>query len=210
MTHIGTLSYLFFLADDYSSKEGRIVGVFVIILTYYRGFSFLRIFDTFITLVGMINIIIRQLLSFFVILGYAYFTVSMLVIKMDNSNKIGLRFQDVFTWVLFGSVEDVAFDVQFSYIAIVFSALFITIVLLNILIAYLSNLFSRLEDQQKVSSLKEKAILILDFELIARFFRFSLFGTPKLVGHRDDIVSHHVLNNKEFYLKDVTFINIIN
>ena len=179
------------------------VGVLVLILIYYRGFSFLRIFDTFITLVGIINTIIRQLIVFFVVLFYAYFTIAMLMIKLDNSNKLSLRFQDVYYWVFLGSVEGEAFDVEFSYLAIVFGSLFITIVMLNILIAYLSNLFSRLEDQQKVNSLRQKALLILDFELFARLFRYRFTGITSLIQKYDDLLSEHELTNQELSLQQV-------
>lgn len=46
-----------------------------------------------------------------------------------------------------------------------------TVVLLNILIALLSNVFSRLEEQQQLISLKDKADMILEFEMIVRLFR---------------------------------------
>lgn len=42
-------------------REGtvnRVLGVFIIVFVYYRGFSYLRIFDYFTSLVGMINTII--------------------------------------------------------------------------------------------------------------------------------------------------------
>jgi hypothetical protein len=137
------------------------------------------------------------------ILFYAYFTVAMLMIKLDNSDKLSLRFQDVYYWVFLGSVEGEAFDVEFSYLAIVFGSLFITIVMLNILIAYLSNLFSRLEDQQKVNSLRQKALLILDFELFARLFKYRFTGITSLVQQYDDLISEHILLNKELKLNEV-------
>ena len=53
----------------------------------------------------------------------------------------------------------------------------VTIILLNILIAFLSNEFSRMEDQQQINTLKKKASLILDVELIFKLFR-ELFRKP--------------------------------
>lgn len=203
ITHIATLGYLVFLSENYTSDEGRVVGVVVLILVFYRGFSLLRIFDTFITLVGIINIIIFRLLAFFGILLYSYFTIAILMIKLDNSNNLSLRFQDVYYWVFLGSVEGEAFDVEFSYLAIVFGSLFITIVMLNILIAFLSNLFSRLEDQQKVDSLRQKAFLVLDFELFARLFRFRMTGVTTLAQTYDDLVSEHALTNQDLILPKV-------
>lgn len=204
ITHAATLAYLLFLAEDYASETGRVVGVVVLTLIFYRGFSLLRIFDAFITLVGIINIIIFRLLAFFGILLYAYFAVGLLMLKLDNADRASLRFQDVYYWVFLGSVEGEAFDVEFSYLAIVFGSLFITIVMLNILIAFLSNLFSRLEDQQKVNSLRQKALLVLDFELFARLFRFRLSGLTGLATARDALFAEHALTDKELHLAEVS------
>lgn len=60
-----------------------------------------------------------------------------------------------------------------------------TIVLMNILIAYLSNLFSRLEDAQKLNDLKEKAVLILDLEIIVMFFKYKIRGVLGLRMKQD-------------------------
>lgn len=199
--------YLILLYDDYASVPSRIVGVFVLILVYYRGFGFLRIFDTFTTLVGMINTIIKELIVFFSILFYAYFMVVILMIKLDNSNNFWLRFQDVYYWVLLGGIEGDAFDIRFSFIAIIFGSLFITIVLLNILIAYLSNLFSRLEDQQKMNGLREKAFLILDFEMMVRLFKYLMTGTISLDRRLDDLKNEALFNAKEIDYSKVVFYN---
>ena len=179
-------------------------GVLVLLFAYYRGFSYLRIFDAFITLVGIINTIVGQLVVFFVVLFYAYFMVAMLMVRLDNTDNLNLRFQEVYYWVFLGSVEGEAFDIEFSYVAIVVGSLFLTIVMLNILIAYLSNLFSRLGDQQKVNTLRQKALLILDFEMFARLFRFHVYGIPKLAERFDDLFTEYSLSNRELQLTEVT------
>jgi hypothetical protein len=146
---------------------------------------------------------VGQLVVFFIVLFYAYFMIAMLMIRLDNSDNFNIRFQEVYYWVFLGSVEGEAFDIEFSYISIVIGSVFLTIVMLNILIAYLSNLFSRLEDQQKVNSLRQKALLILDFEMFARLFKFHIFGIPKLAEKYEDLVSYHEMNNTELILPEV-------
>jgi hypothetical protein len=83
-------------------------------------------------------------------------TALMMFLNPKCSLKKGLANAYVFS--LFGGIEGSDFE-SYSYagIPIVFGTLIVTIVLLNILIAYLSNVFSRLEDKQRSDDLKEKA-----------------------------------------------------
>ena len=68
-------------------------------------------------------------------------------------------------------------------IAVVFGTVIVTIVMLNILIAFLSNEFSRLQDEQKINDLKEKASMMLDMEVILWFFKYII--TRKITKLRD-------------------------
>jgi hypothetical protein len=181
----------------------NIIGILVLVLVYYRGFGFLRIFDTFTTLVGMINKIISELIVFFAVLFYAYFTIVVLMLKLDSTDNFNLRFQDVYYWVFLGGVEGDAFDIKFSHIPVIYGTLIITIVLLNILIAYLSNLFSRLEDQQRVNGLKERAFLILDFELMVRLFKYIVTGVISLEKKKDEYQSRQIMLSKQLNLSEV-------
>ena len=40
----------------------------------------------------------------------------------------------------------------------------------------MSNLFSRLEDQQRVNNLREKARMMLDMEVVKSFFKYKFTG----------------------------------
>ena len=170
-----TISYTSSLLQD-NSESSKVFNVIVLILVFYRGFSFLRIFDIFTSLIGMVTIIVRRLIVFFLLLFYTYLGVSFLMIKLGGAENRSIFFRDVYYWIMLGSVEDNAFEVSFSAIAVVLGSMFVTIVLLNILIAYLSNLFSRLEEQQKVQELRERAALILDMEVLVMFFKYFITG----------------------------------
>lgn len=128
----------------------------------------------------MITIIVRRLVVFFLLLFYTYLGVSFLMVKLGGNTNTSIFFRDVYYWIMLGSVEDNAFDVSYSAIAVVLGSMFVTIVLLNILVAYLSNLFSRLEEQQKVQELKERAALILDMEIFVMFFKYFITGKISL------------------------------
>lgn len=164
-----------------SDKVGvKIYNVIILIFVFFRGFSFLRIFDIFTTLIGMVTIIVRRLTVFFILLAYTYICFSILVIKLTGTNNLVKTFGDVYYWIVLASIEDNAFFKPYTAIPIVLGSMFVTLVLLNILIAYLSNLFSRLEEQQRVQELKQRAALILDVEVFLMFFKYGLTGKTRL------------------------------
>ena len=103
-------------------------------------------------------------------------------------------FRAAYLWTLFGAIEGEDFTSgQFVTIAILFGTIIVTIILLNILIAYLSNVFSRLEEQQLVNDLKEKASMILDMEIISWFFKFRITGkVAKLRKLQIDLDKHPI------------------
>jgi hypothetical protein len=128
----------------------------------------------------MVTIIVRRLTVFFILLGYTYLCFSILVIKLTGVNNLVKTFGDVYYWIVLASIEDNAFFKPYTAIPIVLGSMFVTIVLLNILIAYLSNLFSRLEEQQRVQELKQRAALILDVEVFVMFFKYGITGKTRL------------------------------
>ena len=171
------LTYFILLFDKTDSDENKVVGAIGLMIMYYRSFSYLRVFDPFTTLIGMINEIIGKLIIFFIILFYFYFTTVLLMMKLDPEQSRLSVVSLVYLWTFFGGVDGSDFeDYKLSYIAIYFGTIIVTIILLNILIAFLSNLFSGLEDQQKANDLKEKASMILDLEAFVYFFKYKLTG----------------------------------
>ena len=156
----------------------------VLVLLFYRGFMYLRIIGIFTALVTMIIIILRRLIAFFFMLFFTYLGVVLVLIKLRGDCKncpgTAISFRDVYYWIFLGSVEADAFDTPLAAIAVIFGSVFVTIVLLNILIAFLSNEFSRLEERQKVQELKEQAALIMNFEVLTMFFKYIVTKKIKL------------------------------
>ena len=114
---------------------------------------------------------------FFAVLLYFYATTGLIMIKLDPEKSRVKSIQSAYVWTMFGGVEQSDFeDFNYGTIAIIFGTLIVTVVLFNILIAFLSNLFSRLEDQQKANDLREKAQMMLDHEVIKLFFFYKLTG----------------------------------
>ena len=205
LTHVATILYFTLLFYEYNSMSNQLVGMAIILLIFYRGFFLLRIFSAFTSLVGIINTVIKKLVSFFLILFYAYLMIIILMSKLSNTGTID-HIRDVYYWVFLGGIGGESFDMKYSAIPIIIGSLVITVVLLNILIAYLSNVFSRLEDQQKVTDLKEKADLILDIEMLVRFFKYKLTGVVSLENKMEKLREQAMIESKEIDLEKVNYL----
>ena len=166
------LTYFFGFAEDQSGPVNKLLSTFALVFTYYRSFSYLRIINSFTTLVGMINTIIIKMRYFFLILIYFYVTNAFLMIKLFEGKSARYIFEKTYVLTLFGGLSSEDFnEYPFAAVSIIFGTVIITIVLLNILIAYLSNLFSRLEDCQLINDYKEKAGMALDLEVMIHLFK---------------------------------------
>ena len=175
-----TLSYLLTIHKNLNSDADKVGGTLLMIVMYYRSFSYLRVLDAFTALVGIINIIFGELMVFVFLLFYFYFATALLLIKLDPESSVKMNMINAYYWTLFGGIDDQAFtNFRFAALAVIFGTLIVSVVLLNVLIAFLSNLFSRLEAQQMVNDLKERAGLIMDLEVMVMFFRYKIFGTLK-------------------------------
>ena len=181
------LTYFLRYHQDTDSVTNKLLGTLSLVVMYYRSFTHLRVFGAFTTLIGMINVIIQKLMVFFALLLYFYATTGLLMIKLDPTQDKLKSIQSAYVWTMFGGVESSDFD-DFNYgsIAIIFGTLIVTVVLLNILIAFLSNLFSRLEDQQRANDLREKAQMMLDVEVIVLFFKYKITGRNLKLNRYED------------------------
>lgn len=161
-------------------KTLQILKTFSIFICFFmsmRSFSYFRIFKPMSNIVGIISIIIRKLWVFMLILLYFYYT----MVCIDMIYRFGgvedSFFYEVYVWTILGGAESEHFDYYPNVNAvIIIGTIFITIILLNILIAYLSNVFSRLEERQNINLVKEKSSMILDLEVIFYFFKFVIRG----------------------------------
>lgn len=177
---LASFAYLIRIYREHIGDFNTLYCQVTLVMLYYRGFTFLRIIDAFTTLVGIINIIIGRLIIFFCVAIYLYILVVIMIVRLSEPSQILNIVRDAYYWIMLGSIESDAFDIRFSAVPIVFGSLVCTIILLNILIAYLSNLFSRLEEQEKIQALQERAELVLDLEIFVFFFRYRITGKIRL------------------------------
>ena len=161
--------------DDIDHYQEQLMAIISLLVVYYRNFSYLKVIKPMTTFVGIITIILQKLIVFFFILLYFYLATALLMVRLFPDQTLIECFANAYFWAFFGaaSPEDMEKS-PFAFIVIVFGTVIVTIVLLNILIAYLSNIFCRLEDQQHLNYLTEKASMILDVEIIMWFVNFRL------------------------------------
>ena len=114
-----------------------------------------------------------------VVYFFCAFVFLMIGISPEDQRIISVR--NIYIWTVFGGIDDATFDTHLSFIVVVLGTLLVSVVLLNILIAYLSNLFSSLEETQILDDLREKASFVFGIEIILRFFRYFISGKIKMI-----------------------------
>lgn len=199
-----------FLSIYSAANEGtnwyRVYGIVIKSMIYYRGFYYLKIFDPFTTIVGMINIIIVKIYAFLIIVIYFYFACVIILIGITNTDSVIDHLRDIYIWVVFGGIDQDSFAVNLSFLVVGLGTILVTVILLNILIAYLSNLFSSLEETQTLDDLREKATFLLNIEIIIRFFRYFMMGKVSVIENvrrqnYDILLSNDTQERTDFMVK---------
>lgn len=97
---------------------------------------------------------------------------------------------------MFGNIEADSFETPLFTVPILFGTLMIGIFLLNLLIAYMNNEFSRMESQQIIDSWREKARLNCQLELVILGLKNALRSSPfRKFGERDHIYTNMRINH---------------
>ena len=169
---LSCLVYIFLPTDLKSSNGTKLFLVLLMVFMFYRMYNLLSIITLLTSQIQIVNQIIIKVIPFSMLILFFYSSTSLMMIFVDTKNTPSMDyFRDVYYWVIFGGFDDGAFEQKFSIIPVVFGTIMVGVLLFNILIAYLSNEFSRLEEQQIISGLKMKAWMNLRFELLIFFFR---------------------------------------
>jgi hypothetical protein len=174
------LAFSFFMKLHEQATGGAaiFIALILLLLIYYRGFSYLRLFDSFTSMIGMINTIVGESAAFFTTLFYAYFVVFFLLIRVDPGDSILNKLRDAYIFSLFGGVEQDHFEAKYIFFPMVIGTMIVTIILLNVLIAFMSNIYDREARRQEITSMKEKASMLLDLEVYISLFK-SIFEKIK-------------------------------
>lgn len=161
--------------DDIDHFQEQLMAIVSLLVVYYRNFSYLRVIKPLTTFVGIITVVFQKLVVFGFILFYFYLVTALLMVRLFPDDDPWECFGNAYFWAFFGAASPEDFQRSpFAVIVIVFGSIIVTVILLNILIAYLSNIFCRLEDQQHIDYFREKAAMILDVEIIMWFVNYRL------------------------------------
>jgi hypothetical protein len=179
--YIILLFYFVYFHDETVASDGnKILSSLGLILMYYRFFGYFRIVSLFTYLVGMINTIIQKLVIFVIIVVYFLGVTLLLMINLNPEGTFKENFANAYVFSIFGGIGGDDFDgFEYAMIPIIFGTIIVTVILMNILIGYLSNVFSRLEEQQIINNLKEIVSMIMDLEVIVYFFVYFITGKNK-------------------------------
>lgn len=140
----------------------QIICLFVI---YYRCISFLRIFKTFRNVIDMLLSVTFSALSLIIIIGFFIVGISVMMSKADKENASFPDFLKYNVFLVQGSLnfEKDNFN-SLQWILYVVDCVLLPIILVNFLIAKMSNKYEELEKIEEVTSYKEKASLIAEIE----------------------------------------------
>jgi hypothetical protein len=97
----------------------------------------------------------------------------------------------MYIWLIHGGIDDSTFSTNLTYIPIMFGTILVTIILMNIMIAYLSNEYSRLEEKQHLDDIRGKAQINIKLELIIRYFKLVF---NKKFRQNQKFRDHHYAN----------------
>ena len=157
----------------YSEQESwkvhfdKLVGSLLMILMYFRLFTFFWMITIFGILVGMITTIMMELIPYLIILIYFVVAGILVTRKIEEENTFFKSVEEMYIFGLFGGLDGESFGSDtYKFIPVIFVTMLIAVVLMNIMIAYLSNLFSKLEEDQSIIELRHKASLIMEVEIM--------------------------------------------
>ena len=150
----------------------RYFQIATLLLVFFRGATYLRLFSFFRHLIEMIIGVTFNSMSLLFILGYALVAFAvMLAVADENYTFNSFLVHNLFSihGELFDYTEEEEGITVLGWIIFYIMAVFIPLILVNFLIAKLSNKYEELKRNERVTSYKEKAKLILEIEFFYRF-----------------------------------------
>lgn len=143
----------------------------IICLIMVRALEYLQVFQDFRSIMGIITKICFRICPFMVIV-FLFYSISVLVfVTLNDSVDLESLLTLMYIWLVHGGVDSDAFVFRMNYIPVMFGSILVTIVLMNIMIAYLSNEYSRLELKQHLDDLRNKVKINMKVELMIRSFK---------------------------------------
>lgn len=144
------------------------VVVFDILFYFFRGITYLRIFDQTRYLISMILKVFSDIVSFvaimfIIIIAVSLISINVSALKGETPESFGPYFSGTYLLIL-GSFDTSNFNDVADWVFFMLRTICMTLVLLNLLIAIISNAYEEVKERKEFFDIKEKLSIISDFE----------------------------------------------
>ena len=138
-------------------------------LAFYKGISYLRMFDSMRSMTHMINSLISGSKDVIVMIVYLLvtFTVLMNIVSYDQGFYMNLIWSIFMSFCNFPSDFDPSFINLFVIVSVMFC---LTLIMINFMIAKMANTYNELVKKQKATNFKQMAKILFEFEIWFRIF----------------------------------------
>ena len=214
------LSIVLFIIVYFSIKHkiqvqtDKLISMAVLLLVYYRGFLYLRVIPMMTYHVRIVHTIIRKMFFFLFMLFYFYFCFMLIFMRLqvtdgdDDDDDDGGSSSDrdtnyylmSYVWIIYGGMDTSGLGQNYPVaVALIVGNILITIILVNILIAFLANLYNRLEEEEHIRKYQEMAAVVLDLEVVVYGYRKITRRTRKVRNNSQDSKSRmFIIKKKDF------------
>ena len=162
-----SLAVEYFIFD---SNEIVIINIFLILVSWIRGLTYFRIFDSTRYLISLLLEVINDMKSFMILTLYSIIGLSLIIYSIKPENSVfGYREFLGFTYMTtigeYGAFDQ---DVkEFNFFGMSFfiiASIVNTIVMMNLLISIIADTFDRVQQEQAVADYKQLGEMIYEIE----------------------------------------------
>lgn len=162
----------------------KYLQVISLVFIYYRAITYLRIFKAFRNVIDMVISVTLSSLSLLMLFALFLFFFSVMFVKSSFENIGFNKFLMINFYSIHGELEgpdgfnalitgdEGEFSVL-SWIIFVVMAIFVPLIMVNFLIAKMSNKYTELEEIEEITAYREKAKLIVEIEYFYKIIKFK-------------------------------------
>lgn len=155
---------------DYFSNQTDFLAL-IILITWIRGVTYFRIFDSTRYLINLIFEVFNDIPSFLIVFFYTILAFSFIFYALDSSGDYYSTFVITYSTTL-GNSDTSNYD-KLQWLFYLFITLFNFIIMLNLLISILSDTYARVNEMQMIADGKELASMVMEVEMMM-FWRKTL------------------------------------
>lgn len=200
--------YLLVIRAETDLEWLKYLQVLTLFMVYYRSVTYLRLIKYFRHLIDMIVGVASSTISLLIIIAYTIAAVAVMFTKSIRGFSFLSYLKDTF-YGLNGQLVDYTDEKRevtiLGWIVYTIYVFFLPLILINFLIAKMSNKYTELEANEKVTSYREKAKMIMEIEFFFRIRRFArdykyfvfIARDASKINEEDDNVGDKIEDNIE-------------